>query len=336
MTLRTFSLWQGVVLAMVSGPGRAAPPPDYDFDWAEIGSLNNKGYDRDDPFDQIVGRGSVPYGYRISKMETTTAQWVEYVNTFSTQSNDLSFFSVPMHWGGEADPTYSGPGVRWRPRAGWANAENVALGGVSWREAARYCNWLHNGKQATLESLETGAYDTSTWGYGPGRTFTDEERHLPGAKFWIPTVDEYLKAAFYDPVLDHWWLHPNATDDPTPNDQTSADDRNAGPERWMLFPLGMYPDTQSPWGLLDLSGGGSEWNEDWLYGEPIDRVARGSVLGQGPDGTLYSDPAYALSSGPPDVHWYYTIRLASAIPAPCSSAFVLGFAPLAWRRRRTA
>lgn len=65
--------------------------------------------------------------------------------------------------------------------------------GITWRDAARSCNWLHNGKAGGVEALVSGAYDTRTFGEGPGGiTITDAPRHLPGATFWIPTLDEWL------------------------------------------------------------------------------------------------------------------------------------------------
>ena len=61
---------------------------------------------------------------------------------------------------------------------------------VSWFDCARYCNWLHNNKGTG--STETGAYDLvdgQTSGNAPIKNYN--------AKYWIPTENEWYKAAYY-------------------------------------------------------------------------------------------------------------------------------------------
>src|SRR5690606_23240620 len=84
---------------------------------------------------------------------------------------------------------------------------------------ARYCNWLHNGKVNEQWAFDTGAYDASTFGRDENGDFTDDYTPLPGARFWIPSVDEWLKAVYYDPDRHGpgeggWWLFPDSSDDP--------------------------------------------------------------------------------------------------------------------------
>lgn len=55
--------------------------PDYDFQWATIIDVNNPAYGGG-PLGELSGRGSVPYEYRISRLELTSAQFLEFVNTF--------------------------------------------------------------------------------------------------------------------------------------------------------------------------------------------------------------------------------------------------------------
>ena len=56
---------------------------------------------------------------------------------------------------------------------------------VSWRDAARYCNWVHGG------STESGAYDLTN--------STNISMRMKGAKAFLPTEDEWYKAAYYNP-----------------------------------------------------------------------------------------------------------------------------------------
>ena len=249
-------LWAMLSVSATTAPAQVVP--DYDFDWVTIGDVNNPPYEGETPFGgtHTLGRGSVPYEYRISRTEVTTGQWMEFVNTFSTQSDELRFFADPIFWGAEPDPTYTGPGRRWRLRSDVPNPKILPVGGISWRESAQFANWLHNGKGSDLSTLVTGAYDSTTWGDVGGR-FTDDPTHLPGARFWIPTLDEWLKAVHYDPNKygqgqGGWWAYPYASDDvPISGFPEDGGETSAGilcrTCPWDVA-LGAYPDQQTPWG----------------------------------------------------------------------------------------
>ncbi|MDX2117774.1 MAG: SUMF1/EgtB/PvdO family nonheme iron enzyme [Planctomycetota bacterium] len=189
------------VLVVVAGVHLATAPlcrADDGFQWATIGAVGNQAY-KGSPGYRAHNRGSVGYEYKISKLEITTGQWLEFVNTFSTQTDSYNFTKFgPTYWGASLDTRYTGPGVKYKLRND-PNAAMRPVGGISWRDAARYCNWLHNGKSSDLNSLITGAYDTTTFGGDRINGYTDAATHLPGAKYWIPTFDEWLKAAYYDP-----------------------------------------------------------------------------------------------------------------------------------------
>lgn len=58
---------------------------------------------------------------------------------------------------------------------------------LSWFDLARYCNWLHN----NYGSLETGAYTLNN--AGGGSIITKNA----GAKYYIPSENEWYKAAYY-------------------------------------------------------------------------------------------------------------------------------------------
>lgn len=179
-------------------PARAqSPPPSYDFDWATVTNAGNRAANPDEaPFlfppihtpELLVG--SDPYRYRISRTELTVEQHFEFVQAYApywtggkpSASEFIGFFIGWTGSGYEIQPGYE------------KKASNMG-----WRTAARYCNWLHNGKVNEPWAFEDGAYDTSTFGTNPDGTITDQPRHHPDAKFWIPTHDEWVKAAYYDP-----------------------------------------------------------------------------------------------------------------------------------------
>lgn len=93
------------------------------------------------------------------------------------------------------------------------NAAQMPVFGLTWHDAARFVNWLNNDKSSDLDALTHGAYDTSTFGQNPDGTITDQRTHDPDARFWIPTWDEWLKAAHYDPGARTWNVWPNAADE---------------------------------------------------------------------------------------------------------------------------
>jgi formylglycine-generating enzyme required for sulfatase activity len=310
-----------IAAAGLIGSARAQlVPPSYGFDFVTIGGLGNPG-NPGGPNGELVGRGGVDYAFRISKLEITSSQWLEFLNTYSGALHDPYNFMF-VQGGFEPDPNYTGPGLRWRllsPQSG-----DWPVFGLSWRNAARYCNWLHNQKVPTLAALDSGAYDTSTWGSGPGGTFLDQHEHLPGAKYWIPTLDEWIKAAYWDPNRygagqGGYWLYPNSSDQPLSTGapgqgQTSAGLLGPVPDPGHV-PLGAYPTEVSPWGLLDLSGGGGEWTEGVFENATgsYSRVLKGRPAG--PEGVvqfgfdvdlLWTPGAERPTSGGP-----FSIRVAS-------------------------
>lgn len=309
---------------------------DYDFDWATIDHPNNAAYPGDPEFGSNAGRGSVPYTYRMPKLETTTSQWMEFLNTFRAQGYNMSD-AVPVWWGARD------AGNRYSFRTGIPSPDLVPVQGITWRWAAKYCNWLHNGKSTAFDSILNGAYDASTFGTNANGSFTDQLYHSPDAKFWIPTLDEWLKAAHFDPNKNNgaggWWEYDTTSDTaPIPGPpgvgQTSAGYRTTGLPQWD-YPLGSYPDTTSPWGLLDLSGGAQEWLEETDIFFPTYRSLDGTYAACF-ESLIGWDKAGSGSANYPGIRGASGLRVASSVPDP--PAILLGFptllALLAPRRRR--
>jgi hypothetical protein len=248
--------------------------PASGIDFVSIGAAGNAAYPGDGtPNNRAQGRGGVNYEYRIGKYEVTTAQWVEFFNAaYDRPSNDrIPHLIPPSFWGGVPTAPTTPGGQRWAVPAG---NEMRAVGNISWRMAAIYCNWLHNDKATTREAFLSGAYDVSTFGY-TGDVFTDQLTKSPGAKYWIPIWDEWLKAAHYDPnkanpdgSVGGWWRYSTTSDEvpiygpPGVLVQGMPTQANAG---WdgvdfpgfnpFTVPLGAYANVTSPWGLFDTAGG---------------------------------------------------------------------------------
>lgn len=344
----------GVSLGITTWSGAASRvfaqgPPDYDFQWTTIGNVGNAPYTSSNPADfRINGRGRVDYAFRASRLEITTAQWVEFLNAFASIPGVPLDNSGPQYWGGRPsgiDPT-TGRTI-WHVSALIPNAAQLPVSAVSWYDAARYCNWLTNSKQANLAALRTGSYDTTTWGGNPDGTLTDAPHRTPGAMFFMSTLDEWLKASHYDPNRSApgqggYWQYKNRSDSPgvpgpPGTGTTSAGYQPGGDDSLAWFiPLGAYADQQSAYGLWDTSGGAQEWLEDFAVPtQPRERYAAGTWAGIGPGGLDY-DLARVLDGGIPWGRYYERgFRMYSSVPTPGSMSVVIAAGLVGLQRRRT-
>jgi formylglycine-generating enzyme required for sulfatase activity len=331
----------------LTGAACAGIDPLSGVDFVHIGAVGNAPWTGSAPSpysNDTYGRGEVDYEYNIGRFEVTTAQWVEFFNAaFDRPANDrLPWLNPPTYWGAApTTPTVAG-GQRWMVPSG---NEMRPVGNISWRMAAMYCNWLCNGKSTDRNAFLNGAYDVST--FGGTDHFTDQITHNANAQYWIPTWNEWLKAAHYDPNKNgpgqgDWWLYSDGTDQqlipgPPGVGQANYGWRDAANSQWTV-PLGAYPATRSPWGLLDVAGGTAEWTEGVLTGfQGVQyRVFEGSSWGSD-SGFGIADSVFALGGADaPGIDFLdLGFRIASAVPTPPQAAFVLtGSLILAARRRR--
>lgn len=311
----------------MAAPPALAQPDANGFEWATITHPSNPAYNSGfDPFGYVTGRGSVAYEYRNARTEVSTAQWLPLFNAFLGREDVPPWVVAPTRWGAERDPTYTGPGIRYRLRS-VPDAGMRPGYGVTWRIAAMYCNWLHNNKSSDPAAVMTGAYDVSTFFDNPDGTFTDQATHSPGARYWIPTLDEWLKAAHWDPNYADsggWWTYSNGSDIPLTNGPPPSFGGDGTGQANAVFrlpnfgeyniPLGSYPDTPSIWGLLDIAGSGSEWTEgiQSVNGQMF-RFFSGSHAG----GSAGGDRVTGLGSTSPwSISGDFNLRLASSVASP--------------------
>ena len=175
------------------------------------------------------GMGAVAYRYRISKYETTAAQWVEFLNAKGVAEEEGGLWTENMS---RADP-----GEDKDPRCDIRRSGEVGsfvyrvapefanrpVNFVSYLDACRFCNWLHNGQGDG--DTETGAYDLRGYNGTDGRGI----RRNPGAKFFVPTEDEWYKAAYYDPEKSGgagYWKYPTRSDTKPSRDRNSDNGAN--------------------------------------------------------------------------------------------------------------
>ena len=115
---------------------------------------------------------------------------------------------------------------------------------VSWFDAARFSNWLGNGQGSG--STETGAYTLS--GATSGIITVNS-----GAKVYLPSEDEWYKAAYYNGATSTYSLYPNGQ-----NSITTAD---ANYESSGSTNVGSYSGDRSSYGTFDQGGNVWEWND---------------------------------------------------------------------------
>lgn len=186
LMIRTAIAFSFVLTVPVIGVGAVT------FDWANVGNAGNAG--------ELSGAGAggsgpdvvigaVDYAFRIGKHEVTNAQYAVFLNAVAATDN----------FGG-ADPTLYHPlmsnahgGIIRRGLPGSHtyitrnDMSDKPVLYVSFIDAMRFTNWLHNGQGSG--DTETGAYTISNG--------LDEIR-AADAKYWIPSEDEWYKAAYHD------------------------------------------------------------------------------------------------------------------------------------------
>lgn len=259
--------------------------------WALIGDPGNRhATDEEMPWDISIQIGAVDYLYRISKLEVTNGEYLEFVEAYTP----IYFKNHPELF--RAHEEFSGWNlVVTRVHIGLIGTDLNRAANMGWEYAARYVNWLHHGKLSDEWAFETGVFDTSTFKQIDGIPWEPQPVHSPAARYWIPTEHEWTKAAYWDPnkngegVGGYWW-YPNGTNLALPIDIMPEDGgvRNGGHLEFG-FPLsvGSFPETLSPWGVQDLSGGEWEWAERHNPNPVFHlRVFTGSVWFD----TLYNEP----------------------------------------------
>ena len=252
------------------------------MDWAHIGNAGNAGELSPSGAGGLGANavvGAVAYNYAIGKTEVSNDQYVEFLNAVAA-SDPYGLYNTNMASSTEAGITRSGsPGSY--TYAVKADAVGQGPGGVdythankpvvyvSWYDAIRFTNWLHNGQGAG--GTETGAYTllggTATPSNGPSITRNS------GAKFWLPSEDEWYKAAFHDAsagTTGAYFDYATGTDTGPDNNLPSADSGNSANHRngtythslaYPLTDVGSYSLSESPYGTYDQGGNVWEWNE---------------------------------------------------------------------------
>jgi formylglycine-generating enzyme required for sulfatase activity len=304
---------------------------DYGLDWVTVGAPGNRATLPSEAPSFPDPMGAVDYEFRITRTPVTASQWLEFVEAYApyldaTTQVGSTFTGLFIH------RRSGGPAPRYEISPG---KEQFPVD-PAWHYAATYCNWLHNGKAREQWAFETGAYDISTFYVRPDRTRADQRERSPGAQFFLPDLDEWTKAVYYDPDRygpgdEGYWLYPNASQEPLVSGGPGAPAAQTSAGTGELVAVGQYPEVTAPWGLLDASGGTYEWIED-VYREDgkYRRLVSSSIGGDPWHEDRIDMRLYKFAPHEPGIGF----RIAAAIPAPGCGALVIGLAFLVISRSR--
>lgn len=190
----------------------------------------------------------------------TNAQYLEFLNA-KARSDPLVLYNTNMevlaypNLGGITRSGVSGSYTY----AAINGREDMPVNLVSFFDALRFANWMHNGQGSG--DTETGAY--TLLGGTPIPSNSDTVARTAGATILLPTEDEWHKAAYYDETLSTYLDYPASFDSPTTCSTPTAipNSGNCDSAVGDLTPIGSYVASQSPYGTFDQGGNVFEWTE---------------------------------------------------------------------------
>jgi formylglycine-generating enzyme len=274
------------------------------MDWVNVGNPGNAA-------DPATGSlyGAVAYAYQIGKHEVTNSQYGAFLNAKGA-SNSGAIYNSSMTGTGITQNGSSGS-FNYSVTSGF---ENKPVVHVSWFDAARFANWMMNGQGGG--DMETGAYTLN------GATSGIITANI-GAQVYIPTENEWYKAAYYNAATTSYSLYPNG------QDTITTADANYGGAVGSTTDVGSYTGDGSSYGTFDQGGNVWEWNDAVISGSS--RGLRGGSFGNG-EGALRA--SFRLSNDPTSELNNIGFRVAS-VPEPTSLLLTMlaGGVMLARRKR---
>ena len=251
----------------------------------------------------VDGFGSVSYPFQIGKFEITIEQYAAFLNAVAATNTNAFILDL---WDPRMQTDLNVAGIS-RGGSGTVQAPYVytAIGDakrpisyVNWFDAARFANWVNNGASPSA-STETGAYSLN--GATNGIILKND-----GAVWWIPSEDEWYKAAYYKGGNTNagYWIYPTQSDSmPGTNVGTSLNQANYGikypPESNLLNFLtivGSFTASQSAYGTFDQGGNVYEWSDGIVEG--TSRALRGGAWATDAENLTASARNYGLPNIP--------------------------------------
>jgi sulfatase modifying factor 1 len=314
------------------------------MDWTFIGNPGNAS----DPAPNTAqcgddtACGSVAYAYQIGTYEVTNAQYAEFLNAKAV-SDPLALYNPQMGMnGGYGGITRTGTSGSYNYST-ITGREDMPANFVNVWSAMRFANWMNNGQGNS--DMNTGSYTLIGGSETEEPTNANTVLRNAEARIVLPSLNEWYKAAYYDPSTASYFAYPAGSNDPTSCAAPSAGANSANCGGAVAPPpsyyysngdvtiVGSYPGSASPYGTFDQGGNVAEWTDtlQFSYGAHPPRGIRG--------GGFYYDQS------PLAANWYdygtgvqiYDLGLRLVmIPEPSTGLLVVaGLLGLAgWRRVR--
>jgi formylglycine-generating enzyme required for sulfatase activity len=293
--------------------------------------------------------GAVTNVFSISKYEATISQYNTFLNSVASVTSDSYIVSL---WKASMTTDLNVAGIGRSGSGTLADPYNYSVIGsgsrpityVSWFDAARFANWMNNGA-TNGASTETGAYTLN------GATNGIITKNA-GATWWIPSENEWFKAAYYKGGGTNagYWLYPTKSDATPGNTIGSAltqANYYAGAyavtqqpsptisTQNYLTDVGALGNSASAYGTFDQGGNVWEWIDAVIGSSRGIRGGSWEALPGGVDGAGTMQNNYHFSIEPSSESFALGFRVAS-VPEPSTYALLLmtGAGALWWARRR--
>jgi formylglycine-generating enzyme len=343
ISLKTLSLWLAALACLPFGSVANART----INWVTVGDPGNTADTAPS------GYGAVATSFQIMKYEFTNQLYAEFLNSVDALgTNPYGIYNSNMgsnRRGGISFLPGNASGSKYDVKT---NMGDKPVNYVNWFDAARVSNWYQNGATSS-SSTETGAYTLN------GAISGNAPAVNSGATFYIPTEDQWYKAAYYKgggTNAGYWDYATQSNSAPTAVTAGSTGIGSAGntgnfanynqaatwntpltsPSTGNVTTVGTNGGA-SAYGTFDMSGNLGEWND--LTGVAGVRGTRGGHWSS--DGSLgLSSPQRTPSRPPSDESNTLGFRLASPVPVPEPSTYAMALAGLAcggwqmFRRRR--
>lgn len=304
--------------------------------YVPVGNPNGDGIP--DPFFEGNTIG-VDYVYQIGKYEVTNAQYAEFLNAADPAgANANGVYNGNMGSdarGGIAYTSSAASGAKYTIRSSMGDKP---VNYVSWYDAARFANWLHNGQGSG--STETGAYSLTL---NTGIILKNVD-----ATVWLPSDQEWKKAAYFDPTRGYWFYATQSDTIPTvasanalggvsnPGGNVVNYDNGAdwNAQNGNVTTVGSAG-ASSFYGTFDQGGNVAEWTDRVLVGDEV--IVHGTL--RGATGGSWKNDLYAMMSNnfayPVDEFDFVGFRVAANVPEPTSLVLTMfaGGAMLLRRKR---
>ena len=293
-----------------------------------------------------TGYGAVASEFAIGKYEVTIGQYTTFLNSAASVTSDSYVVDL---WNANmatdlniAGISRSGAGTLASPYSySVIGSGNRPIAYVSWFDAARFANWMNNGATDGA-STETGAYTLNGATNGVNITVN------PGATWYLPSEDQWYKAAYYKGGGTNagYWDYPTQSDTAPGNTiGGAANQANYYAEEFAvtqqpipivptqnyLTDAGVFSNSAGVYGTYDQGGNVWEWND------AVIDSSRGLRGGSWESEEVYLQSSLRFPLVPTDENNDAGFRLAT-VPEPSTYALALmGAGALwLWRRRRAA